>query len=165
MSLWGGSWCFCFINGRYHLSFHIVYFLYNIRYNQIQRRNSSFQTDIVGSCVGYNHTEGQVICRMFEELFYERLTRLRSAKGVSARDMSLSIGQNAGYINALENKKGFPSMQVFFYICEYLGVTPSEFFDDSNGHPAEYREVLEDLNALDEEKFRNITVLIKGLKH
>ena len=44
--------------------------------------------------------------------------------------MSLSIGQSAGYINALENRNGFPSMQVFFYICEYLGVTPAEFFED-----------------------------------
>ena len=52
---------------------------------------------------------------MFEELFYQRLVQLRTEKGVSARDMSLSIGQSAGYINSLENRKGFPSMQVFFY--------------------------------------------------
>lgn len=64
---------------------------------------------------------------MYENLFYQRLEKLRSEKGVSARDMSLSIGQSAGYINALENRNGFPSMQVFFYICEYLGVTPAEF--------------------------------------
>lgn len=102
---------------------------------------------------------------MFEELFYERLTKLRTEKGVSARDMSLSIGQSAGYINALENRIGFPSMQVFFYICEYLNVTPSEFFDDSNGHPVEYREILEDLNGLDHEIFRNVKAIIKGLKH
>ena len=50
---------------------------------------------------------------MFEELFYQRLSKLRAEKGVSARDMSLSIGQSAGYINALENRAGFPSMQVF----------------------------------------------------
>ncbi len=117
------------------------------------------------TCVGYNHTKGRVSCGMYEELFYKRLVKLRTAKGVSARDMSLSIGQSAGYINALENRTGFPSMQVFFYICEYLGVTPSEFFDDSNGHPAEIRELLEDLNALDDEKIQNIKALIKGLKH
>ena len=44
---------------------------------------------------------------MYEELFYKRLIQLRMKKGVSARDMSLSIGQAAGYINALENKKSF----------------------------------------------------------
>lgn len=93
---------------------------------------------------------------MFEELFYQGLVQLRAEKGVSATDMSLSLGQSAGYINALENRNDFPSMQVFFYICEYLGVTPAEFFDDGNAHPAEYREILNDLNALDEAQFQNI---------
>ena len=61
--------------------------------------------------------------------FAKRLTELRMNKGVSARDMSLSIGQSPGYINNIENGVNFPSMAVFFYICDYLGVTPMEFFD------------------------------------
>ena len=101
---------------------------------------------------------------MYEELFYKRLAELRMKKGVSARDMSLSIGQAAGYINSLENKNGFPSMQVFFYICEYLGVTPAEFFDEDNSDPAEFREIINDLNALDSENLKSIKAIIKGLK-
>ena len=66
---------------------------------------------------------------MYEEGFALRLAQLRNKKGVSARDMSLSIGQNAGYINTIESGKAFPSMTVFFYICEYLDITPEEFFD------------------------------------
>lgn len=100
---------------------------------------------------------------MFEDLFYERLTKLRCEKGVSARDMSLSIGQSASYINSLENRKGFPSMQVFFYICEYLHVTPSEFFDSENNHPVEYKEILENIKALNKDQLHNIKALIKGL--
>lgn len=102
---------------------------------------------------------------MYEDLFYDRLTKLRTEKGVSARDMSLTIGQSSGYINGLENRNGFPSMQVFFYICEYLGVTPSEFFDDSINRPADYKEIIDDLNALDEKQLQNIKAIIKGLKH
>lgn len=102
---------------------------------------------------------------MFEELFYQRLTKLRTEKGVSARDMSLSIGQSAGYINALENKNGFPSMQVFFYICEYLGVTPAEFFDEGNDYPAEYQELMEDLKSLSHENLQNVKAIIKGLSN
>ena len=60
---------------------------------------------------------------MYEDFFSERLASLRTTKGVSARDMSLSIGQSANYINKIENKKAYPSMTVFFYICEYLGIT------------------------------------------
>ena len=49
--------------------------------------------------------------------FAKRLADLRTVKGVSARDMSLSLGQSAGYINNIENGVNLPSMAVFFYIC------------------------------------------------
>lgn len=42
---------------------------------------------------------------MFEDFFCKRLTELRLEKGVSARDMSLSLGQSESYINHIENKK------------------------------------------------------------
>ncbi len=56
-------------------------------------------------------------------------------------------------------------MQLFFYICEYLGVTPSEFFDEGNNHPIEYQELLKDLDALSDENRRNVLAIVKGLKH
>ena len=101
---------------------------------------------------------------MFEDLFYDRLIKLRERKGVSAREMSLAIGQSPVYINGLENRNGFPSMQVFFYICEYLDVTPSEFFDDGNSHPSEYREMQKDMEPLDEKSPQNVLAIIKGHK-
>lgn len=64
---------------------------------------------------------------MYEDFVPERIAQLRTKKGVSARDMSLSLGQANNYINNIENKKSLPAMQSFFYICEYLGVTPKEF--------------------------------------
>ena len=72
---------------------------------------------------------------MYEDFVPERLAKLRTQKGVSARDMSLSLGQANNYINNIENKKSLPAMQSFFYICEYLGVTPQEFFDEGNTFP------------------------------
>lgn len=65
---------------------------------------------------------------MEKEDFVKRLTELRINKGVSARDMSLSIGQSAGYINNIKNGINLPSMITFFYICEYIGVEPKDFF-------------------------------------
>ena len=75
---------------------------------------------------------------MYENFVPERLAKLRTQKGVSARDMSLSLGQANNYINNIENKKSLPSMPSFFYICEYLGVTPQEFFDEGNANPEAY---------------------------
>ena len=59
--------------------------------------------------------------------FIQRLVDLRLKKGVSARDMSLSLGQSAGYINNIENGVNYPSMTVFFYICDYFGISPKDF--------------------------------------
>ena len=49
--------------------------------------------------------------KIFEKQFIERLTQLRYQKNVSARDLSLSLGLNAGYINNIEAGKALPSMQ------------------------------------------------------
>ena len=78
----------------------------------------------------------------YEVFVPERIAQLRLQKNVSARDMSLSLGQAANYINSIENRKALPSMQSFFYICEYLGVTPQEFFDEGNACPVRLRELL-----------------------
>ena len=88
---------------------------------------------------------------MQEEDFAKRLSALRQEKGASARDMSLSLGQNAGYINNIENGHNLPSMTVFFYICEYLGITPKEFFDYDNESPDTTRQLLEALTKIDKD--------------
>ncbi len=77
-----------------------------------------------------------------------RLARLRSEKGVSARNMSLSIGQCAGYINSIETGKAKPSYDGIMYICEYLGVTVSEFFNMEAENPLKLKSVIGKLNKL-----------------
>lgn len=101
---------------------------------------------------------------MFEENFSERMVQLRMKKGVSARDMSLSIGQNAGYMHNIESGKAFPSMAAFFYICEYLDVTPGEFFDLDSPHPAKEKELLAAVRGLPDEQLDHLIALAKGLK-
>ena len=83
-----------------------------------------------------------------EENFAERLSQIREAKQVSAREMRLAIGQNCSYINRIENRKAFPSMQCFFYICDYLQITPQEFFDDKSQSPHTLSELTESLKSL-----------------
>ena len=100
---------------------------------------------------------------MYEEFFAKRLAQLRTEMGVSARDMSLSIGLSESYINKIENGKSFPSMQIFFYICEYLKITPQEFFDSEVSNPSAMTEVIRDLEKLNKEQFENVTGIIKGL--
>lgn len=89
---------------------------------------------------------------MYEKLFAERLSVLRMQKEISAREMSLALGQNESYINRIENGKAFPSMQVFFYICEYLNITPHEFWDLDNDSPKKLEEIVTKLKKFDHEQ-------------
>lgn len=100
---------------------------------------------------------------MYEEEFASRLALLRMKKGVSSRDMSLSIGQNPGYISNIECGKALPSMSVFFFICDYLNVSPSEFFDLDNGNPEKVKELLLDLKRLDDDQLTAISNIVRGL--
>ena len=92
-----------------------------------------------------------------------RLSKLREKKGVSARDMSLSIGQNPGYINNIETGKSMPSLTGIFYICDYLGITPAEFFDIGVDNPARLKELIGYLKRLDNEQLENVTAIVKSL--
>ena len=100
---------------------------------------------------------------MYEEFFSLRLAELRMQKGVSARDMSLSIGQSENYINRIENRKSLPSMHAFFFICEYLGVTPAQFFDKDNQNPALLNDALSEIRKLDEASLAHIMGLAKEI--
>ncbi|MCH5281803.1 MAG: helix-turn-helix transcriptional regulator [Lachnospiraceae bacterium] len=102
---------------------------------------------------------------MYENEIPIRLAKLRTNKGVSARDMSLSIGQNAGYINNIETGKSLPSMAGFFYICEYLNVSPQEFFDDESEQPEDLKKLVNNLKKLDPQQFRCISTIVEGLIH
>ena len=100
---------------------------------------------------------------MYEEFFSLRLAELRMQKGVSARDMSLSIGQSENYINKIENRKSLRSMHAFFFICEYLGVTPAQFFDKDNQNPALLNDALSEIRKLDEASLAHIMGLAKEI--
>lgn len=102
---------------------------------------------------------------MFEDFFVERLISLRNQKNVSAREMSLALGQNGSYINRIENRLTFPSMQVFFYICEYFQISPKEFFDEKNQSPEKINQITEEVKKLDDFQLDTVMSVIKGLQH
>ena len=100
---------------------------------------------------------------MTEKDFALRLAKLREEKGVSARDMSLSMGQNPGYINNIESGKSLPSLNGIFYICEYFGITPKELFDVDSVNPSKANELYEIAKKLNNEQLDNLIALAKGL--
>ena len=108
------------------------------------------------------YTKG-VVDMDYIEFFYKRLTELRVQKDVSARDMSLSLGQSESYINKIENKRTLPSFTGFMYICEYLGVTPQEFFNERVENPQKNKELLFELEKLSASEIEHVLQLVKDL--
>ena len=101
---------------------------------------------------------------MTEQEFSLRLARLREEKGVSARDMSLTMGQNPGYINNIESGKSMPSLSGVFYICEYLGITPKDFFDIEANNPTKANKLYNIAKSLSNDQLDNLIALAKGLR-
>ena len=93
---------------------------------------------------------------MDENFIRNRLTQLRMQKEVSEYKMSLDLGHSKSYIQSIASGRAMPSMSEFLYICEYLGVTPREFFDGETEEPQLVQKLCElarsmeaaDLNAL-----------------
>lgn len=100
---------------------------------------------------------------MEKGLFSGRLAELRSKKGVSARDMSLSLGQSPGYINNIENGVNYPSMSLFFYICDYLEVSPQEFFDTDTYNPTRIKELVAAASQLSDTQLDHLIAIVKDL--
>ena len=101
---------------------------------------------------------------MEQKDFAQRLSGLRLQKGVSARTMSELLGQSTGYINNIENGVSYPSMAAFFRICEFLEITPLDFFNTDVKNPGKEKELLSAIKGLGGEQLDHLIALAKGLQ-
>ena len=97
------------------------------------------------------------------EWFYSRLAELRMQKGVSARDMSLSLGQSESYINKIENRRTLPSFTGFIYICEYFDITPQEFFNINSSAPQKVKELINEFEKLTSDQADHAIQIVRDI--
>ena len=100
---------------------------------------------------------------MYEEFTQNRIAQLRMQKIFPPRDRPPPRAQNNSYINQIENKKALPSLQGLFYICEYFGITPQQFFDDGNAYPVQLADLVEDMKKLDAASLEHIAAIVKEM--
>ena len=84
---------------------------------------------------------------MDEKFIRDRITELRMKKGVSEYKMSYDLGKSRGYIYNISSGKSLPPMKEFLSICDYLEVTPQQFFDSNTKHPELVQKALLSMNA------------------
>ena len=93
----------------------------------------------------------------------QRIAFLRTNKKISARELSLRLGQSEGYINAIENGKSNPSVQMLQYICEELGVSMRDFYDTENQYPDLIKEIIKEAKKLDKQSLESVLNVMKNM--
>lgn len=62
--------------------------------------------------------------------FYQKThNSVENKEDVSEYKMSIYLGHNRSYIQAITSGNYMPPMSEFLRICDYLNVTPAEFFN------------------------------------
>lgn len=95
--------------------------------------------------------------------FAKRLSEIMDNNNRTARNVSLNIGQNSGYINSILNEKAYPSMEVFFKICEELNISPVDFFDTETRYPEMMNRVAPYFKKMNKEEFETVENLLSAI--
>ena len=99
-----------------------------------------------------------------EDFIRNRITQLRMNKNISEYQMSLDLGHSKSYIQNISSGRAMPSMSEFLFICEYLGVTPQEFFDEHTKNPVLRNTLIHEIDSLSESDVMLILGLIRRLQ-
>ena len=101
---------------------------------------------------------------MNDKFIRDRISILRTKKGISEYNMSLDLGHSKSYVQSISAGRALPSLSEFLYICEYLGVTPKEFFDEETKDPQLVRELYNISLSLEKEDLEVLLSMAKRLK-
>lgn len=102
---------------------------------------------------------------MNEKFIRERITELRIAAKKSEREMSLDMGHSGSYINGIASGRIVPSLGEFLYICEYLQVTPEEFFHSENTLSMIKRKAIGQITQMDDKTVALLSNFIDRLQN
>ncbi|WP_124066822.1 helix-turn-helix transcriptional regulator [Clostridium sp. E02] len=100
---------------------------------------------------------------MDQDYINKRITELRKKKGVTEHKMSLQLGRSRSYMQSISSGRSLPSMSEFLSICEYLNVSPGDFFDDGNSNPPLISDTIDKLKTLPDNDLLLILTMINRM--
>lgn len=78
--------------------------------------------------------------------------------------MSLDLGHSKSYIQSISSGKALPSLSEFLSICDYLNVTPKDFFDEEQKNPDLINELNNLIKDLDSEDLLVLIMVAKRMR-
>ncbi|MCC8136921.1 MAG: helix-turn-helix domain-containing protein [Clostridiales bacterium] len=100
---------------------------------------------------------------MNEQYISDRISVLRTKKNVSEYKMSLDLGHSKSYIQSISSGRSLPSMSEFLSICEFLGITPKDFFDDNIEEPSLIHELTNEAKTLQKDDLELLVSIARRL--
>ncbi len=100
---------------------------------------------------------------MEKDFVRNRITELRLKKGVSEYKMSYDLGHSRSYVYNISSGKSLPPMAEFLEICNFFGITPMQFFDETIENPALLQSAIDELKKLDDDDMMLIISNIRRL--
>lgn len=100
---------------------------------------------------------------MDAQFIQNRISQLQRGKHISERRMSLELGHSPGYLRSITSGRALPSMSEFLYICEYLGITPEEFFHEDQPDTSLKQQAVERIYSMSEKDVELLLQLMDRL--
>ena len=99
----------------------------------------------------------------YENFVRMRITQLRPRQHISEHKMSLDLGKSGSYMRNISTGKALPSMHEFLRICDYLGVTPQEFFTGA-GDETDRINIFNRLQDLDDGDIQKLQIILDWIE-
>lgn len=101
-----------------------------------------------------------------EDKILDRITQLRMQKNITEKKISRDIGKTSTYLSSMNKNKSMPSLRTLISICDYLGVSLSEFFDfTDNPYPIKINEIRNELLKFNENELDTLLAFLKEVNN
>ena len=101
--------------------------------------------------------------QQYERYLRERITALRSQKGVSEHRLSLELGKSGSYIRSITSGATMPSMKELFNLMVYFEVSPAELFSGLQGKDTLRTVLVEKLRELSDTDLEKVSLFIEWI--
>lgn len=94
----------------------------------------------------------------------DRITELRLKKNITENRMSLDLGHSRSYMQSISSGRALPSMTEFLAICDYLEVSPKDFFNEESTNGYLSNKIINEIKDMNEQDLLLILNIINRLK-
>lgn len=101
---------------------------------------------------------------MESDFVRDRITELRLKKGIAENRMSLDLGHSRSYMQSISSGRALPSMTEFLAICDYLEVSPREFFNEESTNGYLVNKIQKEIKDMNEQDLLLLLDIIKRFK-